>query len=172
MLSWARFDSLERGGIQPTEDLGPRYVIVVTRIGDGQGPSSVREDLYPLADGGPLVFAAPGQIFSHPTFGGRYVVPGGWASVDGLGPIPDLLRDAGVPIPQVAPTPSPPTPTSAPTSADVAPPTAPATTVAPTVGASATGASGPDVVTVLFLAGVVGAIAFLLLRRRGPRGEV
>ncbi|MGZ8567677.1 MAG: hypothetical protein ACXWXS_11560 [Actinomycetota bacterium] len=167
ILIWARFDPVDRDDAAPTEDLGDRSILVVSRVGPGEGPSSVREDFYPRAAGGPLVYAAPGQIFSHPVFGGRYTVPGGWARLDSNAPAANVLRNLGVAIPAVAPTPSADASPSAPLGSDgVSTEPAPTPPTTPTGGS--TPPSGPDIVTLLFIGVLIAGILLWVIRRRSP----
>jgi hypothetical protein len=61
----------------PDEVLGPKLSIT-WRIPDGDPtPGTVRQDLYPYAEGGPLTYTAPGQQFlgSERTRGGWFRTP-------------------------------------------------------------------------------------------------
>jgi hypothetical protein len=49
----------------PAASLGPRYTIIYTVYGEYTGPGQlfghIRQDLYPRADGGPVIFTPPSQ---------------------------------------------------------------------------------------------------------------
>jgi hypothetical protein len=83
----------------PTSELGPKLVIT-WRVPAGEAPiSSIRQDVYPFADGGPLVYTAPGQPFlqTEHTYGGWYrALPALTASLERL----------GVPAPAAKPVPA------------------------------------------------------------------
>ena len=57
---------------RPKGDLGPRYTITY-RLPGPNGEETIRQDLYPYADGGPLTYTPTDQ-----TFFGSNVVRGGW----------------------------------------------------------------------------------------------
>jgi hypothetical protein len=81
----------------PTASLGPRYTLVYTVPGvpprPGQQFGRVRQDLYPRAPGGPLIYTPPGQQ----GFGGPLTVTG-W-----LRGRPQLIRTlAGAGVPPAA----------------------------------------------------------------------
>jgi len=59
-------------GLEPTGDLGPRYVVTVRLT--KPDAASVTQDLYPFADGGPVFFNRPGQTG---LYGGR-LLPAWW----------------------------------------------------------------------------------------------
>jgi hypothetical protein len=58
-------------GLEPTGDLGPRYVVTVRLT--MPDPSYVQQDLYPFAKGGPVLFNPPNQTG---LFGSR--LPSAW----------------------------------------------------------------------------------------------
>jgi hypothetical protein len=59
----------------PTAQLGPRYTVTWRITGPG-GPTPLRQDVYPDAEGGPLVHTASGQrFFDGVTQGGWYQAP-------------------------------------------------------------------------------------------------
>jgi len=78
----------------PTASLGPRYTLVYTVPGvtprPGQQFGQVRQDLYPRAAGGPLIYTPPGQQ----GFGGPLTVTG-W--LRGRPQLTRTLAQAGVP---------------------------------------------------------------------------
>ena len=80
----------------PTASLGPRYTLVYTVPGvpprPGQQFGRVRQDLYPRAPGGPLIYTPPGQQ----GFGGPLTVTG-WRR--GRPPLTHTLAQLGVPPP-------------------------------------------------------------------------
>jgi hypothetical protein len=56
----------------PTADLGPKFEIAF-RVPAGDLGSTIRQDLYPQASGGPVTFTAAGQpVFDKTTLGGWY----------------------------------------------------------------------------------------------------
>jgi hypothetical protein len=60
----------------PTTQLGPRYTITWRLMTDADETTAIRQDLYPYADGGPLVHTSAGQaIFDGATVGGWYGAP-------------------------------------------------------------------------------------------------
>jgi hypothetical protein len=76
----------------PTERLGPRYVATFTFMGPSADEKRrIRKQLYPFADGGPLVHTPRGQ-----TLGGEQVT-GGWQRADDR--LDSLLVSLGVPAP-------------------------------------------------------------------------
>jgi hypothetical protein len=85
---------------RPSGDLGPRYVATYDWLIAQDTTVSLRQDLYPFADGGAVAYTPPGQRVGG---GGR--PPGGWYR--GGPELTMLLVAAGVPIPpsQVAPVP-------------------------------------------------------------------
>jgi hypothetical protein len=80
----------------PTASLGPRYTLVYTVPGvtprPGQQFGRVRQDLYPRAAGGPLIYTPPGQQ----GFGGPLTVTG-W--LRGRPQLTRTLAQLGVPPP-------------------------------------------------------------------------
>jgi hypothetical protein len=48
---------------RPAGDLGPRYTVRYTVPGPNNTNSVVRQDLYPYAEGGPVLYMKPGQPF-------------------------------------------------------------------------------------------------------------
>jgi hypothetical protein len=80
----------------PTASLGPRYTLVYTVPGvpprPGQQFGRVRQDIYPRAPGGPLIYTPPGQQ----GFGGPLTVTG-W--LRGRPPLTHTLAQLGVPPP-------------------------------------------------------------------------
>jgi hypothetical protein len=78
----------------PQDSLGPRYTLVYTVPGvtprPGQQFGRVRQDLYPRAAGGPLIYTPPGQQ----GFGGPLTVTG-W--LRGRPQLTRTLAEAGVP---------------------------------------------------------------------------
>jgi hypothetical protein len=60
----------------PAGRLGPRYTVTWQLMTDADETTAIRQDLYPLAEGGPLVHTAAGQpIFDGTTIGGWYAAP-------------------------------------------------------------------------------------------------
>jgi hypothetical protein len=85
------FDGYDSSGrvetAAPTGSLGPRFELAY-RVPDGTSSgSTVRQDLYPLAAGGPVTYTEAGQsVFGSTTSGGWYRPPGGFSRVlEGLG---------------------------------------------------------------------------------------
>jgi hypothetical protein len=73
----------------PAGRLGPRYTVTWQVMTDADETTAIRQDLYPLAEGGPLVHTAAGQpIFDGTTIGGWYAAPIA---------LRDRLRALGVP---------------------------------------------------------------------------
>jgi hypothetical protein len=82
----------------PTGQLGPRYRITWRLMTGPDDVTAIRQDLYPYADGGPLVHTPAGQpIFGEST-------PGGWRGAP-VG-LRDRLRALGVPEAGDVPAPS------------------------------------------------------------------
>jgi hypothetical protein len=73
----------------PTKRLGPRYVATFTF--NGQTKSRIRKQLYPFADGGPLVHTPPEQTLSGDQ------VTAGWERADDR--LDSFLVSLGVPAP-------------------------------------------------------------------------
>jgi len=66
--------------VAPSGELGPRFTIAWSLPWSDGGPTTVDridQDLYPYADGGPVVYTAPGQAFygSERTRGGWFRAP-------------------------------------------------------------------------------------------------
>jgi hypothetical protein len=79
----------------PPGDLGPRYQIAY-RVPGGDKPDIVRQDLYPVAAGGPVTYTAAGQtVFGNPTTGGWY---------QGTPDFARALRALGILTPAASPT--------------------------------------------------------------------
>jgi hypothetical protein len=78
----------------PAGALGPRYEVAFRVPGGAPTPDVVRQDLYPLASGGPVTYTPPDQteLAGHTT-GGWYRAPDGFAA---------LLTRIGIPGTQVA----------------------------------------------------------------------
>ena len=79
----------------PCGQLGPRFTIVWSLPWSDGGPTKVDEveqDLYPYADGGPVVYTAPGETFyvSEHTRGGWFRLPTALATRPGRRSDPDL----------------------------------------------------------------------------------
>jgi hypothetical protein len=73
----------------PAGRLGPRYTVTWELMTDADETTAIRQDLYPLAEGGPLVHTAAGQpIFDGTTLGGWYEAPIA---------LRDMLSSLGVP---------------------------------------------------------------------------
>lgn len=75
---------------RPKGDLGPRYTITYRVPGPSGSESTIRQDLYPYARGGPVTYTAPGQSF----FDGQRT-RGGWFR--GSPALKTVLVDAGLP---------------------------------------------------------------------------
>jgi MYXO-CTERM domain-containing protein len=74
----------------PTKQLGPHYTITWRLTTDADEATEIRQDLYPDAEGGPLVHTAAGQsIFDGDTVNGWYRAPA---------TLRDMLRFLGVPL--------------------------------------------------------------------------
>jgi hypothetical protein len=73
----------------PTARVGPRYTVTWQLMTGPDETTAIRQDLYPLAEGGPLVHTAAGQpIFDGTTTGGWYEAPIA---------LRDMLSSRGVP---------------------------------------------------------------------------
>jgi hypothetical protein len=59
-LDDARADSVGELGLTAAE-LGPRYVVIYRLAAGVKAAESVRQDLYPYANGGPVTYVPPGQ---------------------------------------------------------------------------------------------------------------
>jgi hypothetical protein len=82
----------------PTGQLGPQYRITWRFLTGPDDVTAIRQDLYPYADGGPLVHTPAGQpIFDQST-------PGGWREAPVA--LRDRLRSLGVPEAGDVPAPS------------------------------------------------------------------
>jgi hypothetical protein len=82
----------------PTGQLGPQYRITWRFLAGPDEVTAIRQDLYPYADGGPLVHTPAGQpIFDQST-------PGGWREASVA--LRDRLRALGVPEAGDIPAPS------------------------------------------------------------------
>ena len=146
---------------EPPGPRGPKYVIS-WRIPSGDTTAqTVVQDVYPFAEGGPLTYMAPGQVFM-----GTDTTRGGWyRSIHAL--IPVLVR---LGVPDRAPVGT--APTSLVTTPATAPQPAPASTVAPATQPARPssdawweGAAGVVLLATLAGAGAIGATG--LARRRG-----
>jgi hypothetical protein len=75
---------------RPRGDLGPKYTITYTMPGPNNELDELRQDVYPYAEGGPVTYVAPGQLFftSDKTRGGWF---------RGYSDLKQLLVDAGLP---------------------------------------------------------------------------
>jgi hypothetical protein len=78
---------------KPKGDLGPRYVVTFNLFADGDGTKSVRQRLYPFAEGGPVSYLPAGQAWCEPC--GR--TKAGWFAMKSG--VFDVLRDVGVRTP-------------------------------------------------------------------------
>jgi hypothetical protein len=75
----------------PAGALGPKYEVAFRVPGGAPTPDVVRQDLYPLAEGGPVTYTPPDQIeLAGRTTGGWYRAPNGFAAVLGSLGIPGL----------------------------------------------------------------------------------
>jgi hypothetical protein len=75
----------------PAGALGPKYEVAFRVPGGSPTPDVVRQDLYPLAEGGPVTYTPPDQIqLAGRTTGGWYRAPNGFATVLGSLGIPGL----------------------------------------------------------------------------------
>ena len=82
-------------GKAPTKELGSRYTITWRLMTDTDETTVIRQDVYPDADGGPLVHTPAGQaIFDGTTAGGWYGAPIA---------LRDMLGSLGVPAPDSKP---------------------------------------------------------------------
>lgn len=91
---------------RPKGDLGPRYMITYRLPGPNGEESSIRQDLYPYAAGGPLTYTRPGQRFF-----GTESTRGGWYR--GTAGLTQTLVKAGLPEHEGARAVSRPVPVSA-----------------------------------------------------------
>ncbi len=69
---------------RPAGDLGPRYLVDYTVPAGVTEASHVRQEIYPYASGGPVLYLPPGQVI----FNGGEVTAGGWIRA------PETLRAA------------------------------------------------------------------------------
>ncbi len=80
----------ELTGAAPAGPLGPKYQLAYRVPGGAPTPDVVRQDLYPMAAGGPVTYTAAGQpAFGGTTRGGWYRAPDGFAR---------LLATLGLPV--------------------------------------------------------------------------
>jgi hypothetical protein len=77
-------------GVRPKTSLGPRYVVTYRVPGGSAEPSTVRQDLYPYAAGGPVSYMTRGQ-----TFWDTQKTVGGWFR--GTPSVKQMLVQAGLP---------------------------------------------------------------------------
>jgi hypothetical protein len=103
---------------KPAGSLGPRFELSY-RVPDGTGTgSTVRQELYPQAPGGPVTYTEAGQaVFGTTTLGGWYRTPAGFG---------DVLERLGVPATTDGQPPAEPAAAPAPVQADPAPAPRPA----------------------------------------------
>ena len=98
----------------PSDQLGPKYQLSY-RVPDGTNEgSTVRQDLYPLAAGGPVTYTEAGQaVFGNRTTGGWYQAPPSFGRMLGQLGVPTSAVGAAQPEPAAtaqrgsAPTPAP-----------------------------------------------------------------
>lgn len=136
----------------PAGDLGPRLEVSWEMFGPS-GTDIVRQDVYPLAPGGPVTYMAPGQpAMGSETYGGWFRAP--------VGVIADL-EAAGVPTVVATTAPSP----------TAASPTAPSPTAPAGDGdRSAWWSPAALLLTVAGAAAVAGGAGLVVSRRRAvPR---
>lgn len=87
----------------PAGALGPKYEVAFRVPGGSPTPDVVRQDLYPLAEGGPVTYTPPDQIeLAGHTTGGWYRAPNGFATVLGSIGIPGLAAAATTPASHAA----------------------------------------------------------------------
>jgi hypothetical protein len=77
-------------GLRPASILGPRYRVTYTVPGPDNTADTIRQDLYPYSQGGPVTYTQPGQLFF-----GREHTRGGWYRGDST--LKALLVKAGLP---------------------------------------------------------------------------
>jgi hypothetical protein len=138
----------------PAGPLGPKFELAY-RIPGGEPPDTVKQDLYPLAAGGPVTYTQEGQ----PSFGGK--TTGGWYRAPaGFG---ELLVTLGLPNvgEPVAAAPSVQSAEQSPAGGDVAGRDVAGRDVAPKRGATWMAISGAALVACLVM-----VAAGALLRRR------
>jgi hypothetical protein len=75
---------------RPKGDLGPRYTIRYRLPSPNGGESTIRQDLYPYAQGSPVTYTAPGQLFF-----GTERTRGGWYRAAAA--LKDTLVNVGLP---------------------------------------------------------------------------
>jgi hypothetical protein len=75
---------------RPRGDLGPRYTIVYSVPGPDGTDDTIRQDVYPYAQDGPVTYMAPGQE----VFGGQRT-RGGWYAASGT--LKTRLVESGLP---------------------------------------------------------------------------
>lgn len=133
----------------PAGALGPRYEVAFRVPGGAPTPDVVRQDLYPLAEGGPVTYTPPDQIqLAGRTTGGWYRAPNGFAAV---------LSSLGIPgLPGAATAPAPTT-------------RAPASGAADPVAATPATSWRPASVGVLVAAVLLVAVAIVAIARRRSR---
>lgn len=76
---------------RPGGNLGPRYTVDYTLPTGETQASHVNQDVYPYANGGPVLYVAPGQVM----FNGRATTVGGW--IRGPESLRSALVAAGLP---------------------------------------------------------------------------
>jgi hypothetical protein len=79
---------------RPSGDLGPRYTVTYQLPGPNGSKDEIKQDLYPYAKGGPVLYTAPGQHFFE-----TQTTRGGWYQASPS--LKDALVKAG--LPQTAP---------------------------------------------------------------------
>jgi hypothetical protein len=75
---------------RPEGDLGPRYTVTYHLPGPNGAQDEIRQDLYPYATGGPVLYTAPGQRFFE-----TRTTRGGWFQASPT--LRDKLIRAGLP---------------------------------------------------------------------------
>lgn len=85
---------------EPEGELGPRYTVLWTLPGPTGADDTVRQELYPYAEAGPVTHVTPGQAF----FDGQHTA-GGWFA--GGPELSTLLLDLGLRAPAPTPPPEP-----------------------------------------------------------------
>ncbi|MFY9578063.1 MAG: hypothetical protein WAQ33_01950 [Gaiellaceae bacterium] len=84
--------------LRPAKSLGPRYGVIYTVPGPDIVGDTIRQDLYPYAQGSPVTYMKPGQLFF-----GREHTRGGWYR--GSSTLKTLLVKEGLPAQAPAVTP-------------------------------------------------------------------
>jgi len=109
VATWGTGTSRVPAASEPTDKLGPKYVVTYNLMGGQDETLLIRQRLYPFAKGGPVAFVPPGQRVQaamKQRFSATGKVlrcerceqsVGGWFDVR-YGAL-DVLRDVGVPIP-------------------------------------------------------------------------